>query len=106
MKTKTNVKAGGSTLQHNETLRGGLKLKTRVKAGGVNMQHNETLGGGIKLRTTVKGGGHNLNHNETLAGGDAMKKMIPTSNNKGIKRLRLCVVRTGVRAGARCLRQR
>ncbi len=49
MKTKTNVKAGGMNLNHNETLvsdpKGakGLKVKTQVKAGGVWMNHNETL---------------------------------------------------------------
>ena len=66
MKTKTNVKAGA--MNHNETLRGGLKLKTHAKAGGVHMgNHNETLRGGLKLRTHVKAGGIGLNHNETLA---------------------------------------
>jgi hypothetical protein len=36
MKTKTNLKAGGNSNQHNETLvrDSGLKLKTRIKAGG------------------------------------------------------------------------
>jgi len=33
MKIKTNVKAGGVTLQHNQTLAKGLKVKTGVKAG-------------------------------------------------------------------------
>jgi hypothetical protein len=56
MKTKTNLKAGGVNLNHNETLRGGLRLKTHVKAGGVNMQHNETLARGLKLRTALKAG--------------------------------------------------
>ena len=49
MQVKTRVKAGGQTLQHNETLvraKGqvqGLTVKTRVKAGGNGTQHNETL---------------------------------------------------------------
>src|SRR5262249_44521989 len=49
MQGKTRVKAGGVTLNHNETLvraKGqapGLTVKTRVKAGGGNVQHNETL---------------------------------------------------------------
>lgn len=43
MTTRTNLKAGG-TINHNETLRGGVKTKTHVKAGGIRMQnHNETL---------------------------------------------------------------
>jgi hypothetical protein len=49
MKTKTHIKAGGLTNNHNETLvrtpppRSGLKVKTHVKAGGVMNNHNETL---------------------------------------------------------------
>ena len=106
MRTKTNVKAGGMNMQHNETLRGGLRLKTHVKAGGVNMQHNETLRGGLKLKTCVKAGGIQMQHNETLTRGGFMKRVIPTSNTKAVKRLRLCVVRTGLRAGKRELRAR
>ena len=49
MKTKTNIKAGGTTLNHNETLvrevakARGLKVKSHVKAGGTTLNHNETL---------------------------------------------------------------
>jgi hypothetical protein len=43
MKTKTNIKAGGTVLNHNETLVRGLKVKTNVKAGGTQLNHNETL---------------------------------------------------------------
>ena len=49
MKTKTNVKAGVSNLNHNETLlrdipkARGLKVKTNVKAGANPLNHNETL---------------------------------------------------------------
>ena len=64
MKTKTNVKAGA--MNHNETLRGGLKLKTHVKDGGRTPNHNETLacrkvawtnitwGGAPKLKTAAR----------------------------------------------------
>jgi hypothetical protein len=49
MQVKTRVKAGGLSLNHNETLvraprqAQGLKVKTRVKAGGLKLNHNETL---------------------------------------------------------------
>jgi lysophospholipase L1-like esterase len=48
MKTKTHVRAGGITLNHNETLvrdvpkATGLRVKTKVKAGALT-NHNETL---------------------------------------------------------------
>ena len=87
MITKTNVKAGGlNSSNHNETLRGGLKLRTNVKAGGTSLNHNESLRGGLKLRTNVKAGGISVNHNESIR------------TERGVN------VRTGVRAGAHILR--
>jgi hypothetical protein len=49
MKTKTRVRAGCLSLNHNETLardaaKGtGLKVKSRVRAGALTTNHNETL---------------------------------------------------------------
>jgi hypothetical protein len=49
MKTKTHVRAGALSLNHNEMLVRGvpkakdLRVKTKVKAGGVFLNHNETL---------------------------------------------------------------
>ena len=47
MKAKTNLKAGGITLNHDQTLTRpqaqGFKVKTQVKAGGVSLKHNQTL---------------------------------------------------------------
>jgi hypothetical protein len=47
MKTKTRVRAGAMTTNHNETLvrdmGKGLKVKTRVRAGGITLNHSETL---------------------------------------------------------------
>lgn len=47
MKTKTRVRAGFVSVNHNETLvkapPTGLKVKTKVKAGAITSNHNETL---------------------------------------------------------------
>ena len=49
MQVKTNLKAGGISINHNETLvrapkpAPSLKVKTNLKAGGISMNHNETL---------------------------------------------------------------
>ena len=37
MKIKSNVKAGGQGLQHNQTVSRGLKVKSGVKAGGIGI---------------------------------------------------------------------
>jgi len=39
MKIKSNVKAGGENLQHNQTVARGLKVKTGVKAGYYIKKH-------------------------------------------------------------------
>jgi tRNA splicing endonuclease len=49
MKTKTHVRAGGLSSNHNETLvrdsakSQGLRVKTHVRAGKLAANHNETL---------------------------------------------------------------
>jgi len=46
MKIRTKVKAGGRSINHNETLvrdSRGLRVKTNVKAGGLSRNHNETF---------------------------------------------------------------
>ena len=49
MQVKTQVKAGGRVLNHNQTLvrdqapRQPLKVKTHVKAGALTANHNQTL---------------------------------------------------------------
>ena len=62
MTIKTNVKAGGLNIQHNETL----AVRSDVKAGGILPNHNETL----TVRSDLKAGALcrycNANHNETF----------------------------------------
>jgi hypothetical protein len=36
MKTKTNVRSGGTKINHNQTVR----LKTNIRAAGIHLNHN------------------------------------------------------------------
>ena len=54
MKIKTNVKAGGINLQHNQTVARGLKVKTNAKAGDMMNQHNQTMAQDLRVKTDVK----------------------------------------------------
>jgi hypothetical protein len=56
MKIKTNVKACGGGLNHNQTAARGLKVKTNVKAGALTQNHNQTVTRGLRVRTNVKAG--------------------------------------------------
>ena len=52
-----------------------MKIKTNIKAGGMRLNHNETLvrdgakAKGLRVKTGVKAGGHYVNNNETLVRG-------------------------------------
>ena len=61
MKIKTNVKAGGRELQHNQTVARALKVKSGIKAGldGIPHNHNQTMARGLKVKTGVKAGATN-----------------------------------------------
>jgi len=59
MRVRTNVKAGGISGNHNQSL---LQVKTGVKAGGINQNHNQSL---LRVKTGVKAGG-SMNHNQSL----------------------------------------
>jgi hypothetical protein len=54
MRIKTNVKAGGVNLQHNQTIRS-VKVKNGVKAGGM-LNHNQTVTRGLRVKTNVNAG--------------------------------------------------
>jgi hypothetical protein len=77
LRVKTGVKAGGTSLNHNETLVRdlakvrGMRVKTRgVRAGALAANHNETLvrecANGMRVKTGVKAGMLSANHNETF----------------------------------------
>jgi hypothetical protein len=59
MKVKTQVKAGGLNLNHNQTL---LRNRVRTTAGSRPQGKRQSL----KVKTQVKAGGLALNHNQTL----------------------------------------
>jgi len=58
MKTKTNLKTGGLSTNHNETVASGLRVKTAVKAGDwpLSTNHNETLPSGLRVKMAVTAG--------------------------------------------------
>ena len=56
LKVKTNVNAGGLSINHNQTLGSGLKVKTNVKAGALSANHNQTATRGLKIKSGVKAG--------------------------------------------------
>ena len=42
MRVKSNVKAGGVKLNHNQTVKG-LRVRSNVKAGGISFNHNQAV---------------------------------------------------------------
>jgi hypothetical protein len=58
MKIKSNIKAGGMNLQHNQTVARGLRIKSGGKAGGARgaNNHNQTATRGLKVRSNIKAG--------------------------------------------------
>jgi len=57
MKIESKVKAGGTGMQHNQTVARSLKVRPKVKDGGI-MNHNQTVSRGLKVKTNVKAGVH------------------------------------------------
>jgi hypothetical protein len=56
MRSKTNVRAGGTQQQHNQTVARSLKVKTNVKAGRITANHNQTVAQGSKVKSDIKAG--------------------------------------------------
>lgn len=48
MKIKSNVKAGGLQLNHNQTASRGPRVKSGVRAGKLGANHNQTVTRSIK----------------------------------------------------------
>jgi hypothetical protein len=68
MKVKSNVKAGGASLNHNQTA-AGLRVKSKMKAGALNPNHNQSVKG-LRVKSKVKAGEDRIisNHNQTAKG--------------------------------------
>ena len=43
-----------------------MKIRSNVRAGGTNLNHNQAVSG-LRVRSSVKAGGVNLNHNQRVA---------------------------------------
>ena len=56
MRIKTNVKAGGISMQHNQRITRRLKVKSGVKAGKLASNHSQTISSGLRVKTNVKAG--------------------------------------------------
>ena len=52
----------------NVTNNAGLKVRTNIRAGGLSINHNETQVRGLKVRTNIRAGSLS-NHNETMVRG-------------------------------------
>jgi hypothetical protein len=56
LKVKSNIKAGGLSVNHNQTTPRGLKVKSGVKAGGLSSNHNQTAARGLRVKSNIKAG--------------------------------------------------
>jgi hypothetical protein len=106
LRVRSTIKAGGSSMQHNEALRVRSSVKAG-KAGGWDANHSEAL----RVHSTIKAGGMNMQHNETLRrtsdGPSISMRRQPRTASRKDDRLQLLVVRAGLRAGrSRLARER
>lgn len=87
MKVKTGIKAGGTSLNHNEA-QGGLKVQTGIKSGRIAVNHSEAQAkGGLKVQSSAVG---NASH-----GGTPGTVLRPNNGRLAMK------VKTGIKAGGR-----
>ena len=76
-----------------------MKIRTNLKASGTSLNHNEAL----RVRSTIKAGGVDGQHNETLRR-DSDRPVIamyrqPRTTGRKDNRFELLVIRAGLRAG-------
>ena len=81
-----------------------MTIRTQLRAGGTFLNHNEAL----RVRTSVKAGGVEGQHNEKLERASdrspvSMRRQ-PLTTSRKEDRLELLVVRAGLRAGKRYFR--
>lgn len=78
-----------------------MTIRTQLKAGGIQVNHNEAL----EVRSAIRAGGRLVNHNDALRRAAtrpavSMRRELLTTSPKE-DRLQLLVVRAGLRAGRR-----
>ena len=56
MRVKSNVKAGGISMQHNQRIIRSLKVKSGVKAGAIATNHSQTVTRSLRVKSGVKAG--------------------------------------------------
>ncbi len=56
MRIKSNVKAGGISMQHNQQIIRSLNVKSGVKAGRIVLNHNQQITRSLKIKSGVKAG--------------------------------------------------
>jgi hypothetical protein len=66
LQIKSDLKAGGTHVNHSQTMRG-LKVKSQIKAGGIHVNHSQAATCALKIKSDIKAGALGPNHNQTVA---------------------------------------